>query len=176
MPIKVRQNGAWVSVGGGTLVTDITPTGSVIFYAASTAPPGYLECNGASLSTTNYAALFAKIGYTFGGSGGSFSLPDLRGEFIRGWDNGRGVDTGRTFGSFQDQAYLSHSHSVIGGGQFFHSGPATGVTYELASGSGFQLQVPGNFNEGWYRRTNTNTNGGTETRPRNIALLPCIKY
>jgi hypothetical protein len=170
---------AWsevVTSSGDVSGNGIVPVGSVFYFARTTRPDGYLICNGASLSTTTYSALFAIIGYTFGGSGASFNLPDLRGEFIRGWDNGRGADPGRTFGSFQDQAYLSHSHSVIGGGNFFHSGTATGVTYEVAPGSGFQLQVPGNFNDGWYRRPNTNTNGGTETRPRNIALLPCIKY
>jgi hypothetical protein len=67
-----------------------TPTGSVIWYAANAAPTGYLEADGAAVSRTTYAALFTAIGTTFGAGDGSttFNLPDLRGEFIRGWDDG----------------------------------------------------------------------------------------
>ena len=77
------------------------PPGTVIMYAASTPPTGFLECNGASISTTTYATLFAIIGYTFGGSGGNFSVPELRGDYVRSWDHGRGVDPGRAFASGQ---------------------------------------------------------------------------
>ena len=80
----------------GTLITldqvpDGTPTGAVIYSAGSSAPTGFLKANGASISTSTYADLFAVIGYTYGGSGGSFNVPDLRGEFVRGWDDSRGV-------------------------------------------------------------------------------------
>jgi len=77
--------------------------GSVVAFASSTLPPDYLECNGAAVSRTTYAALFARIGTTYGAGNGTttFNLPDLRGEFIRGWDNGRGADASRTLGSWQ---------------------------------------------------------------------------
>ena len=65
------------------------PTGAVFCVAWPTVPSGYAECKGQSESTTGtYAALFAVIGYNYGGNGSSFNLPDLRGEFIRGWDHG----------------------------------------------------------------------------------------
>lgn len=51
--------------------------GDIKLIAAATAPKGYLACNGASVSTTTYAALFAKIAYTYGGSGVSFTLPNI---------------------------------------------------------------------------------------------------
>jgi len=96
-------------------VDTIVPSGSVIWFASNTPPTGFLECNGASLSTTTYAALFAVVGYTFGGSGTSFNLPDLRGMFIRGWDHGRGADVNtpsRVFGSFESYANASHTHAI----------------------------------------------------------------
>jgi len=93
------------------------PSGTVISVASSTAPTGYLKTNGASLNTTTYATLFAAIGYTFGGSGASFTLPDLRGEFIRGWVDDRvGIDTGTTFGRFQTDDIKSHTHGYSSNG------------------------------------------------------------
>jgi len=101
-------------VAGATAPT--MPTGSIITYAGSSAPTGWLVCDGASLSTTTYAALFSTIGYSFGGSGGSFNLPDLRGRFVR-YDDNMGThgitgvsaagaasrDSGRVHGSSQTQ-------------------------------------------------------------------------
>jgi len=96
-------------------VDTIVPSGCVLWFARNTPPTGFLECNGASLSTTTYATLFAVIGYTFGGSGANFTLPDLRGQFIRGWDHGRGNDTNtpsRVFGSNEAAANISHTHTI----------------------------------------------------------------
>ena len=161
-------------------VTAAAPSGCIIYHAASTAPTGYLKANGAAVSRTTYAALFAAIGTVYGVGDGSttFNLPDLRGEFIRSWDDARGVDTSRTFGSFQDQAYLSHNHGVTdpGHSHIVGSNNGTGGNY---SGGG------NSSNLGPYYNTSTSTqstgitiqnNGGTETRPRNVALLACIKY
>lgn len=139
------------------------PTGSVITYAANTPPSGFLECNGAAVSRTSYAALFAIIGTTFGVGDGSttFNLPELRGEFIRGWDNSRGIDTSRTFGSSQAGQMPAHTHT-------YDKGEDPGTTGTGPGGSG-----------GGYTSTNTGSAGGTnnssENRPRNIALLYCIK-
>jgi microcystin-dependent protein len=78
-------------------------TGQVAYFAVSSAPTGWLKANGALVSRTTYATLFAAVGTTFGVGDGSttFALPDMRGEFPRGWDDGRGVDSGRVFGSAQ---------------------------------------------------------------------------
>lgn len=142
----------------------MAPAGEVSFFARSTAPTGWLKANGAAVSRTAYADLFAAIGTTFGAGNGSttFNLPDLRGEFIRGWDDSRGIDVGRAFGSFQADELKSHNHRVD-----FESGEADG------SWSGSDLRARLNAVE---YSVNTSTVGGTETRPRNRALLACIKY
>lgn len=133
------------------------PVGTVTFFAASAPPSGYLECNGSVISTSTYAALFAVIGYTFG-SVGIFRVPDLRGLFPRGWDHGSGVDPGRAFGSLQTDAFRAHSHT------FPVKSSDTSAAF-AADGSGTTSNT-----------ISTDSTGGTETRPINLALLPCIKY
>ena len=79
------------------------PIGTVLAYYGTTPPAHTLACNGAAISRTDYAELFAVIGTTAGAGDGSttFNVPDLRGVFIRGLDNGRGLDPGRALGTFQ---------------------------------------------------------------------------
>lgn len=143
-------------------------TSQVVFLARNTAPNGFLKCNGAAISRTTYANLFAAIGTTFGVGDGSttFNLPDLRGEFIRCWDDGKGTDSGRTFASWQDSDNKQHDHAIwawtnIGAG---------GGTGNFVSASGQTSYGADNDNQG-VRMT-----GGAEARPRNTALLACIKY
>ncbi len=84
------------------------PIGTIKMYGASTAPSGYLLCDGSSISTTTYATLFAVIGYNFGGSGATFSLPafhDATGRFPRA------QTVGTTGGS------LTHNHTLSSAGQ-----------------------------------------------------------
>jgi microcystin-dependent protein len=161
----LNLNGTAVTATAAQINEGLAPPGSVIFHSANTAPTGYLKANGALVSRSTYAALFSAIGTTFGAGDGSttFALPDLRGEFIRGWDDGRGIDSGRAFGSAQSQAIQSHQHAV--GGM-----AATG-------GISQSLVRTGEGNSATFNTTNlTQNTGGTETRPRNIALLACIKY
>ena len=140
-------------------VASAVPAGTIITVAKNTAPSGYLKANGALLSRTTYAALFAQIGTTFGVGDGSttFALPDLRGYFPRGWDDGRGIDTGRVFGSTQEDDFKSHIH----GNGAYNTG------YMADSGASLG---------GYCVGANTTATGGPETRPKNIALLYCIKY
>ena len=93
-------------------------TGMVCYFAQSTPPAGYLKRNGAAVSRTTYARLFAKIGTTYGAGDGSttFNLPDGRGVFDRGLDDGRGFDPDRTLGSYQDSANLAHAHAITDSG------------------------------------------------------------
>lgn len=138
------------------------PPGVVSMHAANTAPTGWLECDGAAVSRTTYAALFTAIGTTWGSGDGSttFNVPDLRGEFVRGWDHGKGTDTGRAFASAQADEFKSHVHAQRGAGP---SGANTTAQYSTnLTATGDQL-------------TNTAATGGTETRPRNIALMFIIK-
>jgi len=157
-------------------VAAAVPAGKVDFYAKNAAPTGYLKCNGAAVSRTTYAALFAAIDTVFGAGDGSttFNLPDLRGEFIRGFDDGRGVDSGRAFGSAQGDAIrnIVGSFSAVAGG--------------FVSITGSFCSKPVSTNH-----TNTSTNSSSEgigfdasltvptaneNRPRSIALLACIKF
>lgn len=145
-------------LGGGSSVR----AGTVQAWPASSAPTGWLKCNGAAVSRTLYAALFNVIGTTYGAGDGSttFNVPDFRGEFLRGLDDGRGVDSGRTLGSAQAQDVQSHNHTTptcVANG-FGYSNPALANFY--ASSSQFY----------------TGNAGGTETRPRNQAALFIIKF
>lgn len=153
---------------GGFGVLGSMPVGTICWYPLSAPPNGFLECNGAVLSQTVYSELYSVIGTKFntgGEASGNFRLPDLRGEFIRGWDNEKGVDVGRIFGSKQTDEFKSH----------FHQTPTwngvTGVVgqYELSTNTQSQGYDYGT------QSAPTDSKGGAETRPRNIALLPCIK-
>ena len=82
------------------------PAGIIIVSARASTPDGFLLCDGSALSRTSYSTLFEAIGTAYGAGNGSstFNIPDLRGEFIRGADSGRGVDAGRALGSAQGDA------------------------------------------------------------------------
>ena len=170
----------WVTARG------YAPPGLVAHFARSTPPPGWLKCNGAAVSRTAYAALYAALGTTFGAGNGSttFKLPDLRGEFLRGWDQGRGVDGGRGFGTAQSHAVERHNHYLPTSSGGTQSGTAG---FQDVDESTWEFDTPINPYpaEGYVITTydiGTNNNiwdGGQwaqETRPRNIAFLPCIKY
>ncbi|APQ13411.1 hypothetical protein BJP27_18605 [Pseudomonas oryzihabitans] len=161
--------------------------GAIEYFARSSAPNGYLKANGAAVSRTTYATLFAAIGTTFGAGDGSttFNLPDLRGEFIRGWDDSRGVDSGRTFGSLQSGQNASHSHTATASNAGAHS-HTTSVKADRAAGEGNavfgdenwygDLSLPSSTAGDHTHNISIAASGGNESRPRNIALLACIKY
>lgn len=149
-----------------SVTSDINDVGKVCAFARNLAPSGYLKCNGAEISRTTYAALFAAIGTRFGAGDGSttFNVPDLRGEFIRGWDDARGVDSSRVLGSWQDGQNLWHGHGItINGYSHNHWWGATTSTngnhqhgtgmYSAAMGNGSSLdldEVKGNGGGGGY--------------------------
>jgi microcystin-dependent protein len=117
LPSSITNGGFLQTDGSGNLSFQIVagvPTSAVFCVAVATVPTGYLECNGNAVSRTTYAALFAIIGTNYGTGNGSstFNLPDLRGEFIRGFDNGRGVDSGRSIASSQGSQNASHNHTA----------------------------------------------------------------
>lgn len=145
-------------------LTDLFPVGGVIMMATSTAPTGWLECNGAAVSRTTYSSLFAIVGTTFGVGDGSttFNLPDLRGEFVRGWDNSRGVDSGRAFGSTQ-------SASVDASSLQLNLFSTTTIAHDASAEGDRTVQAAGTATSGFI-------SGGSETRPRNVALMYVIKH
>ena len=137
------------------------PASAVMAFASTTVPVGWLECNGAAVSRTTYAALFAIVATIYGVGDGSttFNLPDLRGEFIRGFDNGRGVDSARAIGSAQTDEFEAHTHTIPS-----QSNANSGTFVEDADSSGGAAGAV------------TGSTGSTETRPRNIAMMYCIKF
>ncbi|WP_346985865.1 phage tail protein [Chryseobacterium sp. POE27] len=165
----------WILLQTPQTVNVSAPAGTVSYTAASTAPAGYLECNGAAVSRTTYATLFAAIGTTYGAGDGSttFNLPDLRGEFVRGWDHGRGVDVSRSLGTFQLHSIQYHEHDIPTPTGGTGSGRAS-ITDDTG------VNETGNYNllRGRYYTYNSGPSGNydSETRPRNIALMPIIKF
>jgi microcystin-dependent protein len=159
------------------------PITAVCAFAATAVPTGWLACNGDAVSRTTYAALFAAIGTTYGSGDGSttFNLPDLRAYFIRGWDDSRGIDTGRVFGSTQISANLAHNHTFTGdlmpphthgyliGSQDMNAG--------IAADGATHVGTPSTTATSAGTPTGTiSSSGGTESRPINIAMQYCIKY
>lgn len=138
--------------------------GAVIGFAGTTAPIGYLKCNGAAISRTTYAALYAALLTTWGSGDGSttFNVPDFRGEFLRGFDDGKGTDSGRVFASSQTDQVKDHQHSGV-----------------VTSGNVNQMTVGSTTNVATLNTGNTGSmvsGASTETRPRNFPILYCIKY
>ena len=173
--------------GSGANLTGVVsiPTGMIAPFAMSTPPTGWLECNGATISRSTYATLFAAIGTTYGAGDGSstFVLPDLRATFIRGFDNSRGIDTGRTFGSFQDQgipAMKGDIHDSLGYSRT-NTNAVSGFTnvFEGVGTSSWRTSiesVSGNYAEIRFDSTRIvpdAPHGGV--RPRNLALMYMIK-
>ena len=151
-----------------------TKAGTVNHFASSAAPNGWLKANGALVSRSAYAALFAVIGTTFGAGDGSttFALPDLRGIFLRNLDDGRGVDSGRAIGSFQSDAFQGFAI-------------ATSRASSVNSNIGTYMGTGGAtlFENNWIlpgQSLVSNGNGtprtAAETRPSNVSMLACIKY
>ncbi len=102
---------------------DSSLTGLIGLFAMATPPAGWLRANGAAVSRAAYAALFSRIGTTFGAGDGAstFNLPDARGRFPRFLDDGRGIDAGRTIGSTQEGSLESHTHVASSSGAGAHT-------------------------------------------------------
>jgi microcystin-dependent protein len=200
LPSSITNGGFLQTDGSGNLSFQIVagvPSGSVFCMAVATVPSGYLECNGAAVSRTTYAALFAIIGTAYGTGNGSstFNLPDLRGEFVRGFDNGRGVDNGRSIASSQSSQFGQHNHNVSASSSSSVTDPGHKHTMNfnlgniISSGGAFGMKDSGTAD-----RMNTATTGisvstttsisqsnrggtsnSSETRPRSIAMMYIIK-
>ena len=142
-------------------------------------PVGWIPADGRALSRTTYAALFAAIGTTYGSGNGSttFNVPDLRGEFLRGWDDGRGVDPLRALGSAQAQMVQRHKHvQSVGERLQYPFGSTVGTHYDGVGDSDADQARP-HTNDGSDFDGTVNAAGvvGAETRPRNIAVRWLIK-
>ena len=139
------------SAGGGV------PVGTIVAWPVASNPEdmdNWLECNGQAVSQTAYPELFALVGAR---------VPDYRGEFLRGVDAGRGIDPGRTIGSWQNHAMQSHNHGWTG-----------------IEGGGYPKEPSERTTPGHSRAYVCNTRiidvgEGTENRPRNIAVRYLVR-
>lgn len=141
---------SWVAT---PVQASLVPTGTVAYFFGTTPPVGWMIANGATFSATTYSALAAVLGGNV--------LPDLRGVFIRGLDLGAGLDPSRTLNTYQADSFASHTHGV------------------LADNGGFNTNsnnVVSGTDRGAVYTAQTTATGGTETRPKNVSLLPIIKY
>jgi microcystin-dependent protein len=170
-----------LSVGGSavnvTTLKQFMPVGIILPYSKTTAPTGFLLCDGSAVSRTTYSDLFAAIASTAGQGNGAttFNVPDLRGRFIRGWDNAAGRDpdaatrtaintggnTGDNIFSLQDEEFKAHTHNQTDN----VSGTGTGAIQPVGGNSAVNTGSRA-----------TSSTGGNETRPKNVNVNFIIKY
>lgn len=141
-----------------TSITDLNDAriGSITQWLSLSIPDDSLEIKGQTISKADYPKLFQ----AYGVSANTLTLPDTRGEFVRGLDNGRGIDAGRTLGSPQIGMIQSHTHTMK-------------VKVNGATTDSSVNDVVKNSDVG--QSLTTESVGGTETRPRNIAMIYIIK-
>ena len=155
----------------------LVPTGTVQYFASERIPKGWLICNGAHISRETYADLFRVIGTRFGAGDGvnTFQLPDLRGEFIRGADLGRGVDRDRVMGSWQEDAIRNITGTLPSFDDTANVDIVTGAFGYQRRGmtcpehSRFESAVIADLDVSRVVPT------ADENRPRNVSLVPIIK-
>ena len=164
-----RYTGTWtawdqVVTEASLSANNYAPTGAVQYYAGVDTPTGWFKCQGQNLSVAAYPELYAVFGSPGSPGATTFTLPDCRGEFLRGLDESRGVDSGRAIRTAQTEDLASHVHA------YSHYIPDES-TANVADDPSGTVAVPNLlFTE------NTDSAGGTETRPRNVAFNVIIRY
>ena len=160
------------------------PVGAVLAFPTGIVAPGYLELDGSVQSIATYPDLAAFLGTTYnkGDEGaGNFRLPESRGEFLRGWDHGRGVDVGRAVGSAQADTLKNHFHYLpteSGGGQQFDPAGLMPSVVLKDNPVDWLVRTAGDnhgFNVPFGTPRTYSQSAEAETRPRNIAVMWCIK-
>ena len=148
------------------------PTGTIIMFAGSSCPTGYLSLDGSSVSRTTYSALFALTSTTYGSGDGSttFGLPNTQGVFVRGSGSQTisSISYTGTRGTSEADQFQGHYHDFTNSiqynaGGFSAGGGAGGNTLSQATGNAIT------------NGTNGTPRTGSETRPANIVLLYCVK-
>lgn len=183
--VPISRGGTGVtSLGELQALTGTSPIGEIIMWPSASAPTGFLKCDGSPVSRSQYQDLFTVIGTEFGSGDGTstFNLPDLRGEFVRGFDDGRGVDNNRILNSNQSDSAGPHRHFITANG-LSDGQSLVSSTESVAArgrpgypfGSDSLYALTGQPDEANIGRTSENNSGG-ETRPRNVALVFCIRW
>lgn len=172
-----RTNTAWLSFA---FESDSVPVGSILPFAGSTAPDGYLLCDGASKDKTTYAALYAVIGNTYGGDATTFKLPDLRGIFLKGagtTDREEGKDAAGnyyngTLGTYGQDQMQGHRHNAqylpMETNNYFSAGINSTVLQGAGSGTTFAHTITGDG-------TNGTPRSGALTEPAHVGVNFIIK-
>lgn len=155
---------------------EVRRAGTVETFAANRIPlGGYLPCNGAEVSRLQYPKLFKAISTVFGIGDGSttFNLPDLAGRFVRGFDAAGSTDAGRVFGSYQGDLFAVHRHYFTD----YASTPRSQVVTDTGGGGGnLDIVIAPGGGTDYASNSEMTEVGGTETRPKNVALGMFIKY
>lgn len=154
----------------------VIPPGAIMAFAMEAVPNGWLKCDGTTRLRSDFPALFAAINTIYGSTGTTtFNLPDYRGAFLRGKDDGKGLDPNRAFASYQEDDTKSHTHTITDPGHFHTIGTDD-------NDAGGTTTIDGSNTVAANRPTSTattgitiNATGGTETRPKNYAIVYCIK-
>lgn len=152
------------------------PAGTLIHFAGPGVPTGYMPANGAAVSRTTYAALFAVIGTTYGTGDGSttFNVPDARGLFLRGLDAGRGFDASRALGTLQAGANASHTHTgtvdAAGGHSHTASSDVQGNHNHTVSAAGFNTGGTAAYQIAAIPEPSVTTTGAAGAHAHNIAV------
>ena len=174
--LQASVSSALNAINDAIASTRPVPVGAVFYMSGTTVEYGYLEANGQAVSQTTYSNLWEYYGRpatTAGDAAGTFRVPDYRGEFFRAWDHDRGIDNGRQFGSVQYSQNLEHNHGAPGDDQLGYANGYGGWTSSTRGSFPYDARSSyGGGGQVW----NTTTDGGSESRPRNVALMPVIKW
>lgn len=167
---KVADSVVWENVSGRPDLSALIPPGTIIHYAGRTVPSGWLICNGANVSRTDYAALFAAIGTIYGAGNGSttFGLPNLNGRFFEGTTYTGSVGTYHSAGlpNITGKFGASKADSQVISGAFSNTGYLTGADGKQSSA--VQFSFTASSSDSTFGRS-------SGVQPPAIALLPCIK-
>jgi microcystin-dependent protein len=171
-PLMTSEDGTQIIPAFGN--THI-PTGFVTIWFSENLPSGFLELDGSWLSKTTYSKLYSILGDSYGSTDTQFRLPDTRGQFIRGWSHGTSTDpdkdlrtdrgdttTGDHVGTIQACEIQSHNHNTLGDLKEYTVSNTT-TLYDIRSSK-------------WVGDFSVEPTGGSETRPKNINVMFCIKY
>lgn len=169
---KVADSVVWENVSGRPDLSALIPPGTIIHYAGRTVPSGWLICNGANVSRTDYAALFAAIGTIYGAGNGSttFGLPNLNGRFFEGTTYTSSVGTYHSAGLPNiTGSFTSHGNtgSMVTTGPFTNGGPRIHSNSGGAE-DGRTVYMDANRCSSLYGTTGT-------VQPPSMAALPLIK-
>ncbi|WP_455476852.1 phage tail protein [Bartonella sp. B41] len=183
--IAGKGSDGWYLTNPTLLFSQNLPAGIISVFAMTKIPEGWLLCDGKAYSRTEYASLFAAIGekWGVGDKRSTFNVPDFRGMFLRGFDDGRGIDKNRKFGSRQEDSFKEHTHNgeTDLAGKHWHE--VDMIVYQGTTSQGGNRDRYGKINDttltthaGEHKhKLLLSKTGGDETRPVNIAVVYAIK-